>query len=157
MLTEQLQRNNEAINAQAREEWANRVEATVKDKASFESRVRAHLPDIDQDSDSYVMASRVGPRMLEIITEQFDSVPGAKEAFLAMPSAKRNALLVGIENIAAQAEQPAQQEQQPTQQNRQHQPVPSAAPEKGERSPGSSASKSVDEKVKEIRSQWSRK
>lgn len=134
--------------AEERQAWDERVQATVKDAKSFEERIRRHVSDIDRDTEEYVMASPHGARMLEIILEKFEE-PGAKEVFLSMPRAKRSALLVALENAAAApAETPAQVQQVA----QQHAPLPSLAPERGNKLPAApSPSSAVQAKLNSIR------
>ena len=128
--------------AEERQAWDERVNATVKDAKAFEQRMRAHVTDIDPETEEYVMASPHGPRMLEIMLERFE-IPGAKEEFLSMPRQKRAALLVNLEMVAAApAEAP---KQAPA-------PMPSLSPERGDKAPvNQSPNDAVKSKLNSIR------
>ena len=107
--------------------WTEKVNAQVKDPASFEALARKHVRDIDGDTEEYIMSSDHGPKMMEFILEKFEQ-PGAKEQFLRMPKAKRYSLLVSIE-AAVSSQQAQQQNQAPAD------PMPSLSPERGDRVP----------------------
>jgi hypothetical protein len=141
----QLEALKQTQQREEREIWEEKVKSTVLNPQVFNQSLKAHLQDIDADTEDYVMSSDVGPRMLEVILEKFAD-PHAKAEFMRMPKAKRAVLLVNLEQMCLTPSTP-QATQLPQAAPK---PLPSLAPERGERAPTANGS-DFDNKLRQIR------
>ena len=135
--------------AEQRLAWGEKVSGQVRDARTFHGELAQalHYGVIDASTEEFVMASDVGPKMLEVFLAQAKN-PGWIANWQRMPAMKKAIALNDLEQRVSAAPKAAPQQNTA--------PAPSLAPAAGDRTPGAggSARSAFETKLNSVRSNW---
>ena len=135
--------------AEQRLAWGEKVSGQVRDPRTFHGELAQaiHYGVIDEATEEFVMASDVGPKMLEVFLAQAKN-PGWIANWQRMPAMKKAIALNDLEQRVSAAPKAAPQQNTA--------PAPSLAPAAGDRTPGAggSARSAFETKLNSVRSNW---
>lgn len=119
-----------------REQWNEQVKE-LPNPEQFNASVKQALTSgmIDQHTEEYVMSSPVGAKMLNVFLQKLQQ-QGFAEMWASMPAVKKGVHLYDLEQRVQRDATQTQQGQQPVIQPKQQPAVPSIAPTKGDKAPG---------------------
>lgn len=98
LLARELEREKNQRLQDEQEMFRAKVAEQVENPEVFHQRLNKYIDYIDPVTEEYVFGSSNGMKMLDIILDYFEKSPDMLKEFVSMPSAKRGAILVGIDN-----------------------------------------------------------